>query len=365
MIINIDRKTILEGLQIAQRFSSDKINTPAALQFTYVVFDKNQMHLYATDLNTYCHVFYPVVCTQKAQIFIEPRKPIEFLQMLQVGAVDIGIGEKSITISQGKTKGMFPLVSAEEFPMLPTIKEKGKNIGKDTILDRLPLLLFSASSDEARPALTGVSFISSDEGMVVAATDGFRLSVIKEKNGSDLPSMIIPSVFLREIGKYAKDQSEVEFVASKKEQIVKFTIGNMEFYSRMIDGDFPPYERVIPDEKKASASINREDLFRSTKIISIFARDHSNVVIFDFSKKGLIISPKKEASSENSAALDIAYEGEPMRIAFNYKYILDFLNNTTSDEILVELLRSDTPTVFKPKGDDNFMHIIMPVRIQE
>jgi DNA polymerase-3 subunit beta len=100
-------------------------------------------------------------------------------------------------------------------------------------------------------------------------------------------------------------------------------------------------------------------------MISIFAREYSNVIMYDFTEKGLILSPKKEANAENTTTQDITFEGEPMKVAFNYKYVVDFLNHVDADELIVELLRPEAPVVFKTPGNDSFMHIIMPVRIQE
>lgn len=365
MKFTIDKDVLFESVQTANKFSSDKINTPSALQGIYVLLDKKNLHIYATNLNTFCHIAVPTITTKKAEIFIEPKKLAEFLQALQKGDVEIEVRETSIQVSQGKIKGNFQLVDAGDFPLPPKLKEKEQKIESESLVEKLSHLLFAASTDESRPVLTGINFVASEENLVLVATDGFRLSVVKEKRAGAFSSMIIPSEFLREIQQQAKGQKEIGITYSEKEQIICFTIGQREFYSRLIDGEFPPYERVIPEEKTTTAIINREELLRNSKIISIFARDYSNVIMYDFSKNGLLLSPKKEANFDNTAVQDIEIDGEPIRVAFNFRYMIDFLNNITSNEIVIELLRPDTPAIFKAKGDDSFFHIIMPVRIQE
>lgn len=365
MKLTIDKELFFESVQTAYRFSSDKINTPAALQGIYVVINKSEMHLYATDLNEFCHIIIPIIATGKADFFTEPKKLMEFLQVLPNGEIEINIRETSIQIVQKKTKGNFQLIDAKDFPYPPELKEKEQKIKSEFLVDKLPRLLFTASTDEARPVLTGINFVNVDGELTLVATDGFRLSVMKEKSSGTFPSMIIPSDFLREVLKQTKGYKEVGFTFSEKEQIVRFTIGKKELYSRLIDGEFPPYERVIPEEKKTTVTLNKDELLRNTKIISIFARDYSNVIIYDFSEKGLLLAPKKEANAENTAMQDIEMEGEPVRVAFNYRYMLEFLNNISSEEVVIELLRSDAPTLFRVKGDASFFHIIMPVRIQE
>ncbi|PIR13644.1 DNA polymerase III subunit beta [Candidatus Falkowbacteria bacterium CG11_big_fil_rev_8_21_14_0_20_39_10] len=365
MNLTIDKDVFFESIQTAYKFSADKINTSTVLQGIYILLDKKNMHFYATDLNAFCHITIPLATTKKVDFFTEPKKLMEFLQILPAGDVEVEIRETGIQIVQGKTKGNFQLIDAKDFPYPPKLKEKEQLIKTEFLTEKLSRLLFTASTDEARPVLTGINFVAADGELTLVATDGFRLSVIKEKRAGAFSSMIVPSSFLREVLRESKDHKEIGFTFSEKEQIVRFTIGQKELYSRLIDGEFPPYERVIPDEKSTTVTLNKDELLRNTKIISIFARDHSNIIVYDFSEDGLLLAPKKEANAENTTMQDIEIVGEPVRVAFNFRYMLDFLNNVSSREIVIELLRSDTPTLFKIKGDDSFFHIIMPVRIQE
>lgn len=365
MTLTIHKTTFQEHLQTASKFSSDKLNTPALLQGVYIKIEKTHIHLYATDLNVYCHIKIPHKSDTKEDLFIEPKKIIEFLQALGPEDITLETSSSGIKISQKTTVGNFPLLDAKDFPPLPSMKEKEQTITSDIFTEKLSKLLFSASQDEARPVLTGVNFVADDSGLTLITTDGFRLSVVRDKKAFNLPSMIIPSGFLREIQKYIKSAQDIGFTYSKEEQIVRIRMGESEFYTRLIEGEFPPYERVIPEEKKTTVTLQKDELLKNTKVISIFARDFSNIILFDFSEKGLRMSPKKEANDLNSTTQDIEFEGDPVRVAFNYRYLLDFLNNASGENVVIELLRSDTPTLFRIKGDDSFFHIIMPVRLQE
>lgn len=365
MKFTIDRDVFFNKINTVQKFTSDRLNTAAALQGVYVTIDKKKIHFFATDLNTFCHTVSEVSSEESTEFIIEPKKTLEFIQFLQAGDIHITIENNSILIEQGKTKGAFPVIVAEDFPLPPVLEEKNQVVKPEFLLQNLPFILFTASSDDARPVLTGINFVASEEDLTLVATDGFRLSLVKEKRKGTFSSMIIPADFLKEVLRYVKDAKEVSFTYSEKEHLVLFKVGETEFYSRLIDGEFPPYERVIPEEKKSTAVLKREDLLRNTKLISIFAREYSNVIVYDFSKDGLVLSPKKEANAENTTTQDIQFEGEQIRVAFNYKYVVDFLNHIDAEEIEVELLRSDAPVVFKIPKKDTFIHIIMPVRIQE
>ena len=177
--------------------------------------------------------------------------------------------------------------------------------------------------------------------------------------------MIIPADFLKELIRTVDEKTKVQFVHSKKESIVLFEVNEDFFYTRLIDGEFPPFEKVIPPEKTTTVVLKKDELLRNTKLISIFARDFSNVILYEFTKEGLVLRPKKEANKENTTSQDIQFEGENQIVAFNFRYVLDFLNHTKANDITVEILRSDAPVVFKEKGNEAFVHIIMPVRIQE
>ncbi|NTU46897.1 DNA polymerase III subunit beta [Candidatus Roizmanbacteria bacterium] len=365
MTIQVPKDLLLEKLTNASRFVSNKLSSATALQGILVKIVDGKMHFYSTNLSTYFHTTLTLEEKGTHEFIIEPRKIIEFIQFLSSGLISIDIKENQIAISQGKTKGNFPLIQAQDFPIPPQFKQEQMKLEGSFFQKNLPLVLFSASHDEIRPALTGVNFVSSDEELLMVSTDGFRLSLIKEKNKHAVPSMIVPAEFLSEVSRLAKDAKEVGFIFSSEEKMVFFSVGEDEFYSRIIEGDFPPFERVIPSEVKTTIKMEKDEFLRNIRLISIFARDFSNVVVCEFKKEGLYMRPKKDSNEENTTFQDIEFEGEDQRVAFNYKFVQDLLNHIDSKTIIVEILRSDAPIVFKEENNKSFLHIIMPVRIQE
>lgn len=365
MKTSFDKDIFLQKLLTSTKFTSDKLNTASALQGVYIKSAPDKLDIYATDLNMYYHTSIKATISDELQILVDPKKIIEFIQLLNPGQIDIEFLENRIQIMQGKTKGVFPVIQSEEFPLPPDLLEEEQEISTSFILEDLPFILFTASTDDARPVLTGINFVVSDDELLIVSTDGFRLSLLKQKSKGVLSSMIIPAEFLRELIRNISKETKVTFIYSKKENIVRFKVQEDIFYTRLIDGEFPPFEKVVPSEKATSIVLKKDDLLRNTKLISIFARDYSNVIVYEFTKEGLILRPKKEANKENTTTQDIQLDGEPNTVAFNFRYVLDFLNHTKASDIIIEVLRSDAPVVFKEKGNEEFMHIIMPVRIQE
>lgn len=364
MTISFNKETLLEKLSFSSHFTSNKLSSITSLQGVLIKGDKEYVHFYSTNLNSFYHTKIPSNSKKEFLIIVEPRKIIEFLTLISPGTVDLDISEKTIVISQGKTRGEFSLIISSDFPLPPKIEEKRQLDKSSFFLNKIPLVISSASTDETRPVLTGVNFVTQDNETLIVATDGFRLSLVKTAKERDFPSVIVPSGFLSEIIQLLKSYKEVAYCYSEKEKIIAFYIGEHELYSRLIEGDYPPFSKVIPTEKKTEIIADREELIKNIKLASIFARDHSNIVVLSASEDGLHVEPK----TENKGSItfqEIVFKGEKQRVAFNYKFVLDFLSHVETKKIIIEMLRSDAPVVFKPEGEKGFLHIIMPVRIQE
>lgn len=364
MKIKLDKALFLEKLILSSHFIATRISSIQTLQGVLVKVEKDTLQLFSTNLSSYFHTSIKIKNGETKTFLIEPRKIIEFLNYLSEQDVELEAEEKGIVINSGKTRGKFPIMKNEDFPHIPTISAERQKIKTEFLNQNLPLILFAASSDETRPGLSGVNFLSNDD-LVIVSTDGFRLSLIKAKKEIKFPSMLIPADFLRELLPYIKEQGQTFFSYSEKEKMVSFKIEEDEFFSRLIDEDFPPFEKVIPSEKKTTIKLEKEDFLRNIKLISVFARELSNVVILETDEKGVTIYAKNTGEDDNKTVQDAVIEGEKQRIAFNFKFLLEFLVTTKGKTVTIEVLRSDAPVVFKVDSNPDFLHIIMPVRVQE
>ena len=365
MKITILKETFLEKISFASRFTSSKLSSINSLQGVCLKGEKKTLHFYATNLNFYYHTQVNLENNLDFTTVIEPKKICEFLSFLIPGKIDIEIEKNKIVITQGETRGEFAIFSPEDYPFPPMIKSKPKKIATDLFLKNLPLVIFATSPDETRPVLTGVNFVIDEEKTVIVATDGFRLSLLKMEKIEGLPSMIVPSSFLNQLLPLAKDKEEILFNYSLEEKIINFQFGDHDLYSRLIEGEYPPFEKVIPVETKTKVVIDKQEFFRKIKLISVFARELSNVIIFEIKKESMIIKPKTEKSGGSFTTVEAKVDGDEIKIAFNFKFLIDFLSHLGGEKIIIELNRSDSPTVFKSDKNPNFLHIIMPVRIQE
>jgi len=364
--MTIKKDDFLKKITLASRFTSTRFSNNILLSCVFLKKEKNLLHFYATNLNYYYHSFIKTNEGEDFEVILEPKKIIDFLSFFSSNKIDFIIEKTKIIISHEKNRGEFPLYSKEDFPLPPKINEKKQIIKTSFLKENLPLVLFSCSSDESRPVLTGVNLLTQEDDLVLVGTDGFRLSILKTKKEVDFPNVIVDSEFLKEVLYFIDKEEEAHFSYSEKEKTLYFKIDDNDLYSRTIEGDYPPYEKVIPtQEGKTNAFVDREAFLRNLKLISVFTRDFSNIVIFDIKKDGIYLRPKTEEDNNNQAFLEAQVKGENIKVAFNNKFLLDFLNHFKEKDVCFEILKPDAPVVLKSVKKDNFLHIIMPVRIQE
>lgn len=363
----VDKEFFLEKINLAYRFNqsfsfSTNINNGLLLESKGEV-----LKIFSTNLTTF---FSSSIQIEKKQnkdfkLVVEGKTMGEFINFLSSQRISFLIEEKKIIVFDKENKASFPIINTQDYPKPIELTTKKQRINFSIWQKKLPLVLFAASNDDSRPILTGLHISPKDENLVFVATDGFRLSLYSIKKEVDIPSITIPAVFISDVLKAIKND-DLKIGFSEEEKLIGFQSKNDEFFSRLIDGDFPPFERVIPQTKNTSFIVSRDEFLKKIKTMGIFARERSNIVILEIKKDQLLIKPKNIEEIEIYSKQEIFdFQGEETRVAFNIKFLNDFLTRFDEEEIIIEILKSEAPVVFKGKKDTNFLHIIMPVRIAE
>lgn len=323
----------------------------------------------ATNLETTIKIAIPGKCIQQGSICLPAKIFTELLATLPKEAVQIEVKEEQTIIKTGKTRAKIPGTSASEFPPIsPLVVEKGINIKKESFDNALSKVLFSAATDESRPLLMGVLFEPEDEDMHVVTTDGYRLSKnsIKTKH-SFSSSLVVPARALLEIVKIGQEEKEVKDISMSetKEGQLHFVIGETQISTRQIDGEFPKYKKRLPESYKTKIQIDKEDLLRAVRSASIFAKESSGIIKIDSSSQSVTISANTPQVGENTIETDGTHEGEICSIALNSRFVLEVLSVLPEETIVIEISGALNPVVVKIPSDPSFIHIIMPVRVQE
>lgn len=364
MKFTILKETFEDRLQLASRFISSRVSAVQSIQGAKLVADKDSLTIVSTNLSDFYHTRVSSKVAKSGECVFEVKKALEFLNFLQAGDIDVELEDTTLTIKQGRTQGHFNLYNTGDFPELPHLDGKVFTLSSE-LLQKLPLVLFSSSKDETRPVMTGVYVTGSKESNYFVTTDGFRLSLLDAKLDDSFPQVILPSSIFLEVIRLAK-QANVIMMISPEDRLIKFTIGDVDLYSRVIEGEFPPYEKVIPQSATTTAIINTQDFIKNIRLVSVFAREQADVVILDMSEEGILIKPKATSKKDSHVFQTVeGFEGEPLKIAFNYKYILDFLNIVSADTVMVECTQSAAPGAFKASNEEGYVHVIMPLRTEE
>lgn len=284
------------------------------------------------------------------------------------------------------TKTMIAGEAAQEYPTItPIEKETTFSLEAQPLLEALHMVTFASATTTLRPVLSGVYLRAEKGQLVFVATDSYRLSEYRVKTGatgSDI-SCIIPTKVLRELlsilgarrsesdekekgkekDKKKKEQPAVD--VSLSNQQIELRVGNTILLSRLIDGKFPDYQQIIPGEAKTVVRLPTKELTTTVKRMHYFAKEINNNLTFEFKKNGVRITTPQTQAGKDETTLDAKVTGDENKIALSSSYLLDFLSHVGSEDVEFRLTDSMHPAVFHVPSEELFLHLIMPLRIQE
>ncbi|MFC1711042.1 DNA polymerase III subunit beta [Patescibacteria group bacterium] len=376
MNLTILQENLSNGLNKVSKFIDNKAQL-SILANILLVAEKGKLKLSATNLETGINLKLPAKVLKEGRITIPARTIVDFVSSLPADKIDLNLNKNQLTISCRNYKATLNGVSAEEFPAVPTLldqkiedKLEQINLQSKTFFQAVSQVAFTAAVDESRPILTGVKVEFFKEKIVLAATDGYRLSLktIKVKKGAKKKTLIIPSRALLELTKIYSQEEEnknISLTLLKGENQAIFSINETEIITRLIEGEFPDIEKIIPQGKTTTIKLNKQDFQNAVKTASIFAKDSANIIKLKVEKEKLKIMANAPEVGENEVELEVKKDGEDNSIAFNFRFLQEYLNCLESEELVLDVLGPLKPGVFKPVDDDLFFYIIMPVRVQE
>ncbi len=373
MKVVVSRSDLLKGVTTVLSAVAAK-NTMPILANILLEAKEKRFEFVATDLDMGIRMSVPAEVVDKGSITINARKLSDICRELPDASVDIETDEtQKLTLVCQKSQFKIHGLPKDDFPILPEVKKDKAFKLKGTLLqEMIRKTLFAVSTDETRYVLNGVFFQLEGGKARMVATDGHRLAFIQKKlegKTDDKVSMIIPTKALNEVTKLVAEASKgkenedvtVEIMATENQ--VKFVINGVEVVSRLIEGQFPNYEQVIPKEAGKKIDITTSELAAATRRVSILASEKSNSIKYKFAPGKTIISANTPDMGEAKEEMDLNFEGEEIAIAFNGKYVLDVLKNVGTDITVVELTQALNPGVFRPKSDTDYLCVIMPMRI--
>lgn len=300
------------------------------------------------------------------EITVPAKTLVELIAGLGQNRVDLTSENEVLTVESGKVKATINGIPASEFPAIPLSSGQGISFPKEAFLTSAQIL-FASAVDEGRPVLTGIFTDVSDGKLDFVATDGFRLA----HRRFDLPKdqtkfrSLIPRRTFEEVLRLISEEEveEVKIATSEDQNQVVFSLGNTIVSSRLIEGQFPAWGKIVPEKIVARALVEKDELLRAIKLAAIFSKNEANIVVLT-TQKGLLkleSHTKEVGSQENEIEGEV--EGEELKIAFNTRFILDAISNAPSTQIMVEFSGSLSACLIKPIGVEGLEYIVMPVRL--
>ena len=367
MKVSVLQENFSKSLSLASRFVNTRTQLPV-LGNILLVAKKTRLLVSSTNLEVSVSCSIGANVEKEGEITVPGRTITDLVTNLPSEKITLEVDKEQLKIHTPSFESTLSGMNASDFPPVPNSvnKDGAINLPKESFLNALSQVIFAASIDETRPILTGVLFVFQKDQLVLVATDGFRLSQkkiqvrLKEKE----ERLVLPKSVLGELSRIIENE-EILLSVNKKENQVLFGVEGVVFSSRVLEGEFPDYEKIIPKTGGTKILIDKEEFLRAVKLSSVFAREAANIVKIDLGKDFIDVSAESSTSGSQKTRVDAKVEGEAkLEIAFNYRFLEEFLHAVKAEEINMELSGPSSPGVFRDPTDAVFLHLIMPVRVQ-
>lgn len=376
MRVTVLQENLARGLGTVSRAVSPRSTLPV-LANVLIATDEGRLRLSATNLEMGITCWIPARIEQEGSTTVPARTFADLVNALPGDQVQLALEAQTqnLNVRSGASTNDIKCIDAQEFPPLPVPDMEGAiHLNVVDFKEMIHQVAFAASTDEARPVLMGVLMNVEKDKVTMAAADGFRLSVRKAVLSAAAPhplTAIIPARALTELARVASDgEEQISMVLPKGRGQVVFRVKDVELVSQLIDGAFPDYQQIIPRNYKSRTLASTASLLKACKQAEIFAREGSNVVRLDIkasnggSTPGEVeISGTSEETGRNETIVEATVDGGGVLIAFNVKFMREALEVIKSPNVALETSAPNAPGVIRPVGDDDFLHVIMPMHL--
>ncbi|MEO8571944.1 MAG: DNA polymerase III subunit beta [Chloroflexota bacterium] len=369
MKLSVMQENLARGLSVVSRAVSNRSTLPVLANVLLKTEDAG-LKLTATNLEIGITYWVPGKIETDGATTVPAKLLTDLVNSLPAGdRVDLDLQPGDVLhLKCGRFETHVKGIDAEEFPAIGAAGERPTTrIAQNVLRQALAETAFAAASDEARPILTGVLAKFEGDKLTLAAADNYRIAVktIPILDAVPETSVVIPARALNELARILADVDDpVEVVLAGGRNQILFHLDGIDLVSRLIDGQFPNYQQIVPQSHTTRAILDREELLRAVRPAALIAHESANIVKLQVSadgEPGITVSANAEVG-DHVGQVEAAVEGDGTTIAFNARYLADVLTNVTADQFALELNGPLSPGVFKPVGDDQYIHVVMPVR---
>jgi DNA polymerase-3 subunit beta len=361
-----ERDVLVEALGTAQRAVASRGGALPVLSGVRLEVSGDRLHVAGSDLDLTIQVEVEVAGEADGVGVLPARLAADIVRALEPGAVTLDVAEDEVRITSGRSNFAVRLLPAADFPRLPTQSDQADAVTLQAteLAEALRQVVRAASADDARPILTGVLMTAEEGGLRLVATDSYRLAV------RDLPGtavlregqeVLVPSKALTELQRLLSGADAVTLRLAEHD--VTFEVGKVRLTSRLIEGEFPPYRRLIPSSYPNRLIIEKEALLDAVRRVKLLVRDATTPVRMALRPDGIELTVITTEVGQASEDVDAKFEGGELTVAFNPTYLIDGVEAIGGDEVLLETIDALKPAVIRPTEGSEYLYLLMPVRV--
>ena len=368
MKLRCERDVLAEALSVAGRAVASRGALPV-LSGVRMELAGDQLSLTGSDLELTVSVRVGVSGLADGVAVVPSRLVNDIVRALEPGAVELETTDDAARIASGRSEFSLKPLPADEFPRVPPVEGDEVRFDAEALVGALRQVLPAASTDDNRPILTGVLLAAEGEGLRLVATDSYRLAVVDLPGVSVLSSgksVLVPSRALAELSKALGSGGEITLRLGERDASFASAdgeAGGIVLTTRLIEGEYPNYQGLIPSNQPNRLTVDREALMEALRRVKLLARDATPVRL-QMSADGLELRAVTQDVGEGSETLDAQYTGEDLTVAFNPDYLLAGIEAAGGDEVSLATIDSLKPAVVRNPTSDDFLYLLMPVRVQ-
>jgi DNA polymerase III subunit beta len=358
-----ERDVLVEALGTAGRAAAGRGTSLPVLSGVRVQLTGDQLRLTGTDLELTISVEVTVSGAADGVVVLPSRLASDIVRALPAGSVEVEVAEDEARISAARSEFSLRVLPSDEFPRLTEAAGEPVTLASAELATALSQVVRAASSDDARPILTGVLLAAEADGLRLVATDSYRLA-IRDLPGTTVLAegqhVLVPSRALQELARVLTGGDTLTVRLGERE--ASFEVGGTRLTTVLIEGEFPPYERLIPQAQPNRLTVGREVLLEAVRRVKLLAREATPVRLA-MSSDGLELVAVTQDVGQAHESLDAKFEGTDLTVAFNPEYLMQGIEVAPGDEVTIETVDALKPALLRVPEHPEFLYLLMPVRV--
>ena len=363
MKFRCEREILADALTTAGRAATNRSGTLPVLSGVRLDVADGRLTVTGTDLELTIRLSVPVHVDKEGSAVVPARLVGDIVKALPPGAVDVSVTEDEMSISAGRSQFSVRPLSLSDYPAQTETDTEPVTLASQQVADALRQVVRAASTDDARAVLTGVLMSSEDEALKMVATDSYRLAVRDLPQSSMLAigqKVLVPGRALAELQRVLTSDAELAVRLGAREAV--FEVGGTRLSTRLIEGEYPNYRNLLPPSHPNRLTVGREALLEALRRVKILAQD-STPVRLELGGDTLRLTAITQDVGNAHEEIDASYEGTEMTVAFNPDYLTAGVEAVEGDEVTLSTLDPMKPAVLRGVGHDEYLYLLMPVRV--